>query len=647
MHKQQRPIGKSQPDLIKRGLIGVAKKWFKKIPFSKFEFSNVLIWSVILLIIFIAVTPPIRARILSILNLDGSGTSGVREEIIEKRTRYAKVFRNPNGTHTTLIFITPAHYLDEKGNWQDLEGQIVDSQGAGAGFIAQFGKTPGLEFDTGSTKIALTPQNANQIQGKTEKNQVIYIDAFDATDIKLSVGTTQLEQQIILKDKAAPSSFSYKIASNIPVPQPEDSEIVFSDCKIVRPYAHDAKGHTYPVEVELASLSDGSYLILSLGNELLEVASYPIVIDANIAIQSGSVLGQDAYVDKNQADTNFNNTIELGAYDNLATRTRSYLQFDLKSVPDGSIISSASLQLYSQDALGSSIYLRKVTSSWDEETINWNNQPLFQEVISSKVVDAPGAWATWDTTKLVKDWCAGKMPNYGMALMAGETATSSGGLFCSSDFSADNTLRPKLVIDFIPDIESPGSVINEPKDNVYLKGAEFIVQGTANDNPGGSGLAKVEVSVDGGATWIDAKGTDNWTYKRSSATDGIYKIESRATDIADNSETPSTSANITVDNIPPNSLIESPTGGSVKGMMIVSGAASDENFKSFKLEYGEGTAPTEWTKFGAVRLEPVLRGKLGDGFTYSLNNGFYTIRLVVEDKAGNISTDSVVVKVSN
>jgi len=546
-----------------------------------------------------------------------------------------------------LIFITPAHYLDEKGNWQDLEGQIVDGQGAGAGFLAQFNKTPGFEFDTGSTKITLTPQNANPVQGKIDENQVTYFDAYEATDIKFSVGTTQLEQQIILKNKSAPSSFSFKIASNIPVPAPEDSELVFSDCRIVRPFAHDAKGHTYPVAVELASLSDGSYLILSLGDDWLEVANYPIVIDANIASQPGSVLGQDAFVDKNQADTNFGNTIELGVYDNLTTRTRSYLQFDLSSVPEGIIISSASLQLYSQDALGSSIYLRKVTSSWDEETINWNNQPLFQEVVSSRVVNAAGTWFTWDITKLAKDWCAGKMPNYGMALMAGETATSSGGLFCSSDFSADNALRPKLVVDFVPDIEPPGSVIKEPKDNIYLKGTEYTVKGTANDNSGGSGLAKVEVSVDGGSTWHDAAGTDTWTFNWSFASDGIYKIQSRATDKAGNSETSSTSANITVDNAPPNALIESPAGGTVKGMMAVSGAASDENFKSFKLEYGEGTAPDEWTKFGAVRLEPVLRGKLGDGFTYSLNNGFYTIRLVVEDKAGNISTDSVVVKVSN
>jgi hypothetical protein len=635
--------GKNKSGIRSTILGSRAGRWAQK----RIRWPHILVLSITLLVVFAAVTPPIRARIFSILNLDGELDKGIKEEILDKRTEYSKVFKNDDGTLTTLIFATPIHYMDDNGQWQDLEGQIIDRHGAGAGFLVKFDKTPGFEFIAGKTRLRLEPQNVRQVTGKVEENQASYFDAYDATDLEYAVGASQLEGKILIKSKTASSSFSFKLLSNVPVPKLENSEVHFSDCYIVRPFARDAGGKTYPVSVELATLKDGQYLILNTKSDWLKEAKFPVVINTNIASTTTSGTGEDVYVSQDQAGANFSGQADLGTYDNITTKTRSYIRFDLSSIPKGSIISSASLQLYAQDALGGTVYLRKVTSDWDPDVINWNSQPLFEEIVDSKIVDSKASWYAWNVTRLAKDWCDGKMPNYGMVLLTGETGMSSGGLFCSSDFSSDIALRPKLVVNYVPDNTPPGSVIKEPQDNSYLRGSNYAIKGSANDDIGGSGLAKVQVSVDGGKTWEDAGGSDPWIYEWELPQDGTYVIKSRAIDEAGNIETPSIGVTVTIDNTMPNALIASPKGGNVKGILNITGAASDENFKSFKLEHGEGAAPEEWTQLGAVRLEPVLKGKLGDGYTYGLNNGVYAIRLIVEDKAGNVSTDMVVIDVLN
>jgi len=614
---------------------------------SKIEFSSVIILSTILLVLLIAITPPIRAGILTILNLRGSGDKGKREEVVEKRTKFAKVFRNQNGTYTTVVFATPIHYMDGRGEWKDLEGNIFDNQAAGSSFFVRFGDTPGFEFISGATRINLTAQNTNPVTGKSDGNSITYVDAYDATDIKYSVGATRVEEEIILKSEAAPTTFSFQIQSNSPIPQMKNGELDFFDCKTLKPFARDAKGNLYPVEAELARLSDGDYLIIKAGGDWMKEAEYPIVIDPTITVQPGPTEGKDSYVDDSQPTTNYGTLVDIASYDNGSAKTRSYLQFDLSSVPKGSTVSSASLQLYTQDALGGNVYLRKVTSSWDETAITWNNQPLFEEVADTQVVDTVNTWFAWDISGMVKDWVTGKVINNGVALMTAETGTSSGGLFCSSDYSVDIDLRPKLVIDYILDNEAPGSSVQNPKENAFLKGTTYAISGTANDNPDGSGVSLVQVSTDGGSSWQDATGTDSWTYNWAIPPDGTYNIKSRAIDTAGNIETPSAGVNITVDNTPPSALIVSPVGGIISGHLSVSGTASDDNFKSYKLQYGAGATPASWTLFGAIHPNQVLSGNLGTGFTAGLSDGIYMIELVVEDMAGNFSTNSVQIIVDN
>ncbi len=71
------------------------------------------------------------------------------------------------------------------------------------------------------------------------------------------------------------------------------------------------------------------------------------------------------------------------------------------------------------------------------------------------------------------------------------------------------------------------------------------VSGTAADLGGGV-IGAVEVSTDGGLTWNNAIGDENWTYSWSPQVAGTYTIKSRAVDDSINLETPSAGRTVVV-----------------------------------------------------------------------------------------------------
>ena len=89
----------------------------------------------------------------------------------------------------------------------------------------------------------------------------------------------------------------------------------------------------------------------------------------------------DSYVVQNQGDTNYGTetTMEVRSYDALfgAQNRRSFVEFDLSSISSAATILSATTRLYLATAPAGSRYydLHRVTASWTETGITWNNQP--------------------------------------------------------------------------------------------------------------------------------------------------------------------------------------------------------------------------------------------------------------------------------
>ena len=83
----------------------------------------------------------------------------------------------------------------------------------------------------------------------------------------------------------------------------------------------------------------------------------------------------------------------------------------------------------------------------------------------------------------------------------------------------------------------------------------------------------------------------------------------------------------------------------VSGMIAIGGIASGPNFKEYRVEYGSGENPQNWTTILTSDL-PVVDVVLVDAFDVSnVASGLYTLKLIVEDTDGNYYEDKAQINV--
>jgi hypothetical protein len=191
--------------------------------------------------------------------------------------------------------------------------------------------------------------------------------------------------------------------------------------------------------------------------------------DIILTLTPNSVSGQDANVlyfqdhpDQTNSNFNYQNELEIAAWTDQGYTVirRSLIRFkNLTKVPDTAHVVSAKLYLY---GLNSSIempqgnsgdnpcYVERVITSWDENTVTWNNQPLITQ--SNRVVLGPSTsqWgynAVIDVTLLVKPMIKYPAKNYGFRIsLQSESIYRSIGFYTSEN--TDSHKRPKLVITY-------------------------------------------------------------------------------------------------------------------------------------------------------------------------------------------------------
>ena len=178
-----------------------------------------------------------------------------------------------------------------------------------------------------------------------------------------------------------------------------------------------------------------------------------------LTIKPDGAAGKDAQVASGYPTMNYgdSNPLQVGAstlsgWDGIV---RSYLQFNLSSIPSDASVVVAALWLTHEgesDAPASvTICAHKVTGSWNESTITWNNQPTSDPTCESTITipaGDPGGWRKWFIRELVQGWIDGSIPNYGVVLkQTDESTITTWKYFRSSDFPSTST-RPKLEVQY-------------------------------------------------------------------------------------------------------------------------------------------------------------------------------------------------------
>lgn len=218
-----------------------------------------------------------------------------------------------------------------------------------------------------------------------------------------------------------------------------------------------------------------------------------------IVMQPNAAEGKDAYVRDLSADVNMGYHPDFNAmawtYYGEPVHVRSMIDFDFAKIPEGSVVESAYLSLYNNpNSLNNSgyhegdnvAYLRRITTSWDEYGVTWNNQPsttteneLVLPVSSSSHQD----FTDINVTQLVKDIIANPSSSNGFMLSLQTEDYYRSLVFASSD-NTDATKHPKLVVNISSGVVSQDKTStqasqklriypNPAQDDVVL---EFVAQ---------------------------------------------------------------------------------------------------------------------------------------------------------------------------
>jgi len=134
---------------------------------------------------------------------------------------------------------------------------------------------------------------------------------------------------------------------------------------------------------------------------------------------------------------------------------RSYLEFNLNSIPSNAEVIDSKLFLYGApwDTYyeNPDIDVRRVLEGWGENNITWANQPSFSSsfVTRNYNIDEYFDWDEFNLTSLVQGWINGSFSNHGVLLkLVNENGEYQTYHFSTSDYSTLES-RPKLEITYV------------------------------------------------------------------------------------------------------------------------------------------------------------------------------------------------------
>ncbi len=187
----------------------------------------------------------------------------------------------------------------------------------------------------------------------------------------------------------------------------------------------------------------------------------------------------DTSVQSDAPDTNFDDS-ELGVQNYTDEFSRSYVLFDVSSIPNTATVTEAKVELFYCSCDGiDDIAVLSAADAWSADTLTWNNQPgetgsaldvvnLNPDFLSDGMcgdvddyVATAGGMASkagWFITDLVQSWVDGSAPNDGIVFMADpeeQNPTPPGKLlaiFGNSEDSGNNPScynnPPQLIVEY-------------------------------------------------------------------------------------------------------------------------------------------------------------------------------------------------------
>lgn len=193
------------------------------------------------------------------------------------------------------------------------------------------------------------------------------------------------------------------------------------------------------------------------------VITYFPLPDSCIVLKPDAIQGKDAVLRSLSPNSNYGTHPEFiaQAWTNSSNpvNLRSIMDFDLSSINQNSIITSAELSLYTyyspvQNGYHSKVngsnesVLQRITGDWDENTVTWNTEPATtaqNQVVLPLTNDTMQHFQNIDVMDIVQDMVNDSSNSHGFMFKLTIEQPLRRMLFGSSD-NTDRTLHPKLKV---------------------------------------------------------------------------------------------------------------------------------------------------------------------------------------------------------
>ena len=378
-------------------------------------------------------------------SMDGDAEPYAIGEDISLRNENTKYIRMSDGSYHVAMYETAVHYLNEDGDWDEIDNTLVSSSSNDTGDFAGVSNLKGkwsVKFANNSSssklvaikdseyKLSFHLVNANKskaatvIQPDLSENdessvlerilivkkgisRVKYSDILDGVDIEYVMVGNSIKENIIVKNKSGNYQYVFDMKLNkLTAELIDEKSIVIKDEKsgdvvytMTAPYMVDANGeYSSNVSYRLEKVKNKEYRVTVLADETWmneESRAFPVTIDPPISTGGFDTQNvDDAHVKSGSPDQTFNSEGYLYAgYDSNAGAGKNRIFWRLNtppSIPSNSVIVDAKLSLgqlsnngYSAVASANflTLALRKVVGRWNAETITWSNMPKVEDTI--------------------------------------------------------------------------------------------------------------------------------------------------------------------------------------------------------------------------------------------------------------------------
>ena len=349
-------------------------------------------------------------------------------ELEEKREANRKVFLLSDGSYLSAEYPQQVHFK-ENGYWKDYDNTLteVDSKDNSEKEyennisdvkVKLSKKTNGKKFITvekDGYKLYWYYKNANKVTGTIRDNTItsdetvldkltstiVYSGVYKDVDLEYIVLPSAVKENIILKSSSAQTVFESEYKSNNLTPKQYDDRTIVLENEsgdkvytISAPFMEDSNGaYCDSVVLKLGEIKSNSFeVIISLDENWLlsNDRKYPVLVDPVLMTKQDKSVASSAFVSSSNPNKCYlaTTTGDMGSLyvGNISGfgQTESYIKFtSLPALGVADRVIDARLYIGLRKCeLGLVWDVKRLTSSWEPNTVTWNNRPQGEGSIS-------------------------------------------------------------------------------------------------------------------------------------------------------------------------------------------------------------------------------------------------------------------------